>query len=109
MYLYLVQRAQSHYQRLGSCSVDDAFDDNWKQEVDSKVNEYHRCSVEHDDPVLDREIELQEITRLVVVVGELFKYGRSGMLHLLHKLFEVVWREELVPPKWREGLIVNLF
>ena len=26
---------QSHYQRLESCSVDDA---NWKQEVDSKVN-----------------------------------------------------------------------
>ena len=25
----------SHYQRLGSCSVDDAFDNNWKQEVDS--------------------------------------------------------------------------
>ena len=21
----------------------------------------------------------------------------------------MVWREELVPPKWREGLIVNLF
>ena len=49
---------QSHYQCLGSCSVDDAFDDNWKQEVDSKVNECHRCSVEHDDPVLDGEIEL---------------------------------------------------
>ena len=49
---------QSHYQRLGSCSVDDAFDDNWKQEVDSKVNECHWCSVQHDDPVLDREIEL---------------------------------------------------
>ena len=30
---------QSHYQRLGSCSVDDAFNDNWKQEVDSKVTE----------------------------------------------------------------------
>ena len=48
---------QSHYQRLGSCSVDDAFDDNWKQEVDSKVNECHRYSIEHDNPVLDREIE----------------------------------------------------
>ena len=42
--------------------------------MDSKVNECHRCSVEHDDPVLDREIELQEIarnlkiTRLVVVM-----------------------------------------
>ena len=23
--------------------------------------------------------------------------------------FSRVWREELVPPKWREGLIVNLF
>ena len=47
---------------------------NWKEEVDSMVNECHRCSVEHDDPVLDREIELQEIargvkiTRLVVVM-----------------------------------------
>ena len=29
------------------------------------------------------------------------------MIHLLHKLFEVVWSEELVPPKWREGLIVK--
>ena len=56
---------QSHYQCLGSCSVDEAFDDNWKQEVDSMVNECHRCSVEHDDPVLDREIELHEIARCV--------------------------------------------
>ena len=39
-----------HYQRLGSCSVDDAFNYNWKQEVDSKVNGCHRCS----DTVLDR-------------------------------------------------------
>ena len=53
---------QSHYQRLGSCSVDDAFDDNWKQEV---VDECHKCSVEHEDPVLDREIELQEIATCV--------------------------------------------
>ena len=87
---------QSHYQRLGSCSVDDA---NWKPEMDSEVNECHRCSVEHDDPVFDREIELHEIARCVSklkknktggsdgLVGELLKYGRSGMLH---KLFEVV-------------------
>ena len=31
------------------------------------------------------------------------------MIRLLHKLIQVVWSEELVPPKWREGLIVNLF
>ena len=43
------------------------------------------------------------------LVGELLKYGGSGMLHMLHKLFEVVWSEELVPLKWREGLIVFFF
>ena len=53
------------FQHLGSCSVDDAFDDNWKQEVDSKVDECHRCSLEHDDPVLDRDIELHEIASCV--------------------------------------------
>ena len=26
-------------------------------------------------------------------MGELLKYGGSGMIHLLHKCFEVVWRE----------------
>ena len=58
----------------------------------SNVNECHRCSVEYDDPVLDREIELQEIVRCVRKlksnktggsdgpVGELLKYGGSGML-----------------------------
>ena len=43
------------------------------------------------------------------LVGELLKYGGSGMKHLLQQLFAVVWREESVPPQWREGLIVNLF
>ena len=59
-----------------------------------------------------REIELQEIARCVrklktgssdVLVGELLKYGGSGMLHLLHKLFEVVWSEELVYSYHRNG------
>ena len=26
---------------------------------------------------------------------------------LLQQLFSVIWREELVPRQWREGLIVN--
>ena len=43
------------------------------------------------------------------LVGELLKYGGSGMVNLLHQLFSVVWHAELVPPQWREGLIVNLF
>ena len=31
--------------------------------MDSKVNECHTCSVEHDDPVLDREIEIARCVR----------------------------------------------
>ena len=43
-------------------------------------------------------------------MGELLKYGGSGMVNLLHQLFSVVWHAELVPPQCREGLIiVNLF
>ena len=43
------------------------------------------------------------------LVGELLKYGGSGMVELLKQLFTVICREEFVPPQWREGLIVNLF
>ena len=74
-----------------------------------------------EDSVLDREIEPAEIARCLHslknnmtggsdgLVGELLKYGGSGMVNLLHQLFSVVWHAELVPPQWREGLIVNLF
>ena len=69
-----------------------------------------------EDSVLDREIEPAEIARCLHsnktggsdgIVGELLKYGGSGMVNLLHQLFSVVWHAELVPPQWREGLIVK--
>ena len=50
----------SHYQDLGSKSVDDAFDEDWKQEVESKVREMSNA-FEHS--VLDRETEPAEIAR----------------------------------------------
>ena len=42
-------------------------------------------------------------------MGELLKYGGSGMIELLHQLFAIIWREVFVPHQWREGLIVILF
>ena len=42
-------------------------------------------------------------------MGELLKYGGSGMVILLEQLFSVIWCEEAVSRQWREGLIVNLF
>ena len=74
-----------------------------------------------EDDILDREIDSAEISRCLRklknnktggsdgLVGELLKYGGSGMVDLLQQLFSVIWREEIVPPQWREGHIVNLF
>ena len=31
------------------------------------------------------------------------------MVKLLGKLYALIWKEECVPMKWREGLIVSLF
>ena len=42
------------------------------------------------------------------LVGELLKYGGSGMVYLLEYLFGVVWQEEVVPKEWRERLIVKI-
>ena len=33
-----------HYRHLGSCSVDSAFDDSWKEEVDEQVSECSSAS-----------------------------------------------------------------
>ena len=70
-----------------------------------------------EDEALDREIEKAEIVKCFCklkknktggsdgLVGELLKYGGSGMVYLLEHLFRVVWHEEVVPKKWREGLV----
>ena len=39
-------------------------------------------------------------------MGELLKYGGSGMVDLLEQLFSVIWQEEIVPRQWRD---VNIF
>ena len=69
-----------------------------------------------EDDILDREIDSAEISRCLRklknnktggsdgLVGGLLKYGGSGMVDLLQQLFSVIWREEIVPPQWREGL-----
>ena len=43
------------------------------------------------------------------LVGELLKYGGSGMVCLLEQLFSVVRHEKTHPRQWKEGLIVSLF
>ena len=86
---------KTHYRQLGSCSVDSAFDDSWKKEVDKQVSECSSVSKACEDSVLDREIEREEIAVCVRklknnktggsdgLVGELLKYGGSGMIDLL--------------------------
>ena len=109
---------QRHYQQLGKLSLDSNFDAEWKEEVESNVSRYGSMSELCEDEFLDNEIEKGEIVKCIKnnktggsdgLVGELLKYGGSGMVYLLEQLFSVIWREETVPKQWREGLIVNLF
>ena len=87
---------QKHYQHLGKISVDSNFDANWKEEDESKVSSYGRVSESHEDDRLDIAIEKGEIVKCIRkhktggsdgLVGELLKYGGSGMVCLLEQLF----------------------
>ena len=109
-----------HYEELGKVSVDDNFEADWKEEVVGTLETCSNLSEVSENDRLDRQIDREEIAQCVKkkknktggcdgIVGELLKYGGSGMVCLLEQLFSVIWREELVPRQWREGLIVNLF
>ena len=101
---------QKHYQHLGKISD---FDDNWKEEVESKVSSYGSMSESCEDDRLDKAIEKGEIVKCIRKLKNNktggSEYGGSGMVCLLEQLFSVVWYEETVPRQCREGLVVNLF
>ena len=99
---------QKHYQLLSKISVDSEFDADWKEEVEDSVGGYSSLSEEAGDAFLDKEVEKGEIAKCVRklknnktggsdgIVGELLKYGGSGMVDLLEQLFSVIWQEEIV-------------
>ena len=109
---------QRHYQFLSKMCVDSVFDADWKEEVEENINGYSSLSEEVTDSLLDKEIEKGEIAKCLRnlknsktgggdrIIGELFKYGGSGIVDLLEQLVSVIW-QEIVPRQWREGLIVN--
>ena len=90
---------QKHYQLLSKMSVDSEFDADWKEEVEDSVGGYSNLSEEAGDAFLDKEVEKGEIAKCVRklknnktggsdgIVGELLKYGGSGMVDLLEQLF----------------------
>ena len=101
---------------MGKISVDDNFEADWKEEVVSTLETCSNLSEVSENDRLDRQIDREEIAQCIKkhktggcdgIVGELLKYGGSGMVCLLEQLFSVIWREESVPRQWREGLIVN--
>ena len=103
---------------MAKVSVDDNFEGDWKEKVVSTLETCSILSEVSENVRLDRQIDREEIAQCVKKqknnktggcdgrVGELLKYGGSGMVCLLEQLFSVIWRD---PRQWREGLIVNLF
>ena len=52
---------QEHCERLGTASVDDQFNDSWKEYVENKVTEYNTMSRSQKYKVLDRWISYAEV------------------------------------------------
>ena len=86
-----------HYQLLSKMSVESVFDADWKEEVEENVKGYSSMSEEVTDSLLDKELEKGEIAKYLRnlknsktgssdgIVGELLKYGGSGMVDLLEQ------------------------
>jgi hypothetical protein len=94
---------------IGTCSVDIAFDDSWKEEVDKKVCEFSNLPTVCVQNVSDRE-EIASCVRKNNktggsdgLVGELLKYGGSGMVELLQQLFTVIWCEDFCHHRGRRA------
>ena len=54
---------REHSVRLGTASVDDQFDDSWKEHIEKKVTMYSEMSNLQKDRVLDRGISNAEIQK----------------------------------------------
>ena len=42
-------------------------------------------------------------------MNELLKQGGEGMINMLDRIFNWIWKHEYAPKRWREGVVVNLF
>ena len=81
-----------HYEELGKVSVDDNFKADWKEEVVSTLEICTILSEVSENDRLDRQIDREEIAQCIKklknnkaggcngIVGELLKYGGSGMV-----------------------------
>jgi len=100
---------REHHERLGTASVDDQFDDSWKERIEKKVTEYSKMSSLQKDRFWIEGLVMQKLKKCSKIlknnktggndglVGELFKYGGKGMANLLKVLYGVVWTEESIP------------
>ena len=61
--LVMTTRLREHYERLGTASVDDQFDDRWKEHVEKEVKAYSKISSLQKDTVLDRRTIYAEIKK----------------------------------------------
>ena len=56
-----LQIFKEHYQCLGTSSVDEAFDEDWKVEVENKIRDCVSVSSVYEDSVLDGELKTEDI------------------------------------------------
>ena len=112
-----------HYRKLGTPTTNDNFDSEFEKEINSWAEEnVERSRRERSDiDGLQGEFTREEVEDCVAklrnrkaagadgIVNELLKQGGEGMINMLVRIFNWIWKHEYAPKRWREGVVVNLF
>ena len=110
-----------HYKKLGVPSENEAFDQMFKDEVDTWAQDEEEASkVEVGNVVLEKEFTEDEVAACVNklqyhkaagadgIVNELMKFGGKGMIQLMVLIYNWVWKNEYAVSRWRNGVVVDL-
>ena len=53
-------------------------------------------------------ININKVTRIDGIPYGMYKYGDDRVVDMLLKLFNTVWKDERVPEKWNESIVILL-
>ena len=100
---------------------DPAYQEDFAEKVVKNNKERQGGSKDHDGGMLDNSITLKEVKAAIKrlrrgkasgtdgIPNEFMMKGGAGVVEVVWKLVQKVWREEEIPDEWAEGLVVPLY
>ena len=71
---------KKHYEDLGKMEIDNDFDEEWRESVENKVNDYENASAFSKDKCLDSEIKVEEILKCIRKIKNNKAGGNDGLV-----------------------------